>query len=91
MMDASLAQPRRNTRPGSPKHLTDPRMARDGERIGSGFIVFRRGKGSGRLRCPEYPFEHPSLAAAQAERDRLSSLHPGETFVVFAPAEGEPA
>lgn len=84
MNDFTSKPQRRNTRPGSPSFLDDPRTARDGERIGSGFIVFRRGKGSGRLRCPEYPFEHPNLAAAQAERDRLSALHPGETFIVFA-------
>lgn len=85
--DAKTA--RRNTRPGSPTFLTDPRTARPGERIGTGFIVFRRGKGSGRLRCPEYPFEHPTLAAALLERDRLAALHPGETFQVFAPVEKE--
>jgi hypothetical protein len=75
---------RRDTRPGSPEPLTDPRQARPGEEIGAGYLVFRRGGGSGRIRTPEYPFEHPSLAAALTECNRLSAAHPGHRFEVWA-------
>lgn len=89
-MDMDIPSPtkpkKRNSRPGSPKFLPDPRKARDGESIGSGFFVFRRGGRTGRIRCPEYPFEHPTLEAATAERERLAEKYPGETFQVFAAA-----
>ncbi|MAM60827.1 MAG: hypothetical protein CMH11_04990 [Maritimibacter sp.] len=63
--------------------MKDPRDTREGESIGGGYIVFRRGGGTGRIRCPEYPFEHPTFEAAINERDRLAAQFPGETFQVF--------
>jgi hypothetical protein len=72
----------RNTKPGRPPFLADPRKERPGETIGGGFFVFRRTAKTGRIRVPEWPFEHPNRAAAEAERDRLASMHPNETFVV---------
>lgn len=74
---------RRNTRPGTPPFLSDLRQERPGELIGGGFIVIRRGNRTGRLRVPEWPFEHPTLEAAMAECDRLSEAHPGEVFEVY--------
>lgn len=58
---------------------------RPGEVIGGGFFVFRRGKRTGRVGCRPnaLPFEHPTYESAKKEADRLSSLCPGETFVVF--------
>jgi hypothetical protein len=83
----TTARPRpkkRNAQPGRPSYLKDPRDTREGEAIGGGFFVFRRGQRTGRIRAPEWPFEHPTLSAAYVERDRLAALHPGETFIVVA-------
>lgn len=55
---------------------------RDGEKIGGGFFVFRRGKRTGRVACGALPFEHANMMAAIRECDRLAALHPGEKFVV---------
>ena len=79
---------KRNTRPGAPEALSDPRQARPGEAIGGGFYVFRRTARTGRIRCPEWPFEHPHLSAAVAERDRLRQSHPDERFEVFVELPG---
>jgi len=74
---------KRNNQPGRPGYLKDARIERAGEKIGGGFFVFRRGKKSGRVRAPEWPFEHPTLEAAETERNRLCDKFPGEWFVVF--------
>lgn len=75
---------RRNTQKGHPAFLADARNERPEEKIGGGHFVFRRGGGSGRIRAPEWPFEHPTLEAAKAERDRLSALYQKETFIVVS-------
>ena len=56
-----------------------------GEVVGGGYIIFRRGKRTGRLGVKKYAiiFEHPSMDAALAEVERLTILNPGEKFVVF--------
>lgn len=77
------ATKRRNAKPGAPAVLHDARVVRDGEQIGGGFFVFRRGSKTGRVRTPEWPFEHSTLDAAQAEAARLTAKHAGETFEVF--------
>lgn len=83
--DANTDRPkRRNTRPGTPPFLKDPREARPNEMIGGGYFVFRRGKDTGRIRAPEFPFEHPTYGDAYAEARRLAALHPGETFEVLS-------
>ena len=50
--------------------------------------MFRRGKKTGRIGCryPFVPFEHPDMASAMEEADRLSQKYPGETFEVFQSA-----
>lgn len=84
---------KRNTQPGHPGFLADARLERPGEKIGGGFWVFRRSGEAGRIRTPEWPFEHPSLASAATERDRLAARHPKESFVVVSvrPDAGAPA
>lgn len=80
--------PRRaDARPGAPPPLPDARHARPGEFIGGGWFVFRRTRGTGRIRVPEWPFEHQTRELAQAEADRLAARHPGETFAVFTQAD----
>ena len=55
-----------------------------GEVVGGGFVIFRRSTDTGRIRPSNtFPFEHPSMEAAQAEADRLTKANPGETFAVF--------
>lgn len=85
---AKAAKPKtgkkRNTQPGRPGFLKDARDSRPGEKIGGGHFVFRRASRCGRIRAPEWPFEHPTLEAAQVERDRLLALHPGEKFIVVS-------
>lgn len=75
---------KRNEQAGRPAFLSDARKTRPGEVIGGGFFVFRRGGNSGRVRCPEWPFEHPTREAADAEAERLRAKFPGERFDVFA-------
>lgn len=56
-----------------------------GEVVGGGYIVFRRGKRTGRLGIKNGAiiFEHPSMEAALAEAHRLAILQPAEKFVIF--------
>jgi hypothetical protein len=58
---------------------------RNGEVVGGGFFVFRRGKTTGRIsrRVHVPPYEHGSREAAEAEATRLAVQYPGETFAVF--------
>lgn len=74
---------KRNSQPGA-TFLKDARIERPGEKIGGGFFVFRRGRGSGRIRASEWPFEHPTLGEARAEAQRLAEKHPGQKFDVLA-------
>lgn len=62
--------------------LRDPRKVREGEEIGGGWWVFRRGDGTGRVRVPMWPYEHSSRDDAAAQATRLAMKNPGETFVV---------
>jgi hypothetical protein len=58
---------------------------RPGEQIGGGFLIFRRGKKTGRVGKKEgtLPFEHPSLESAQKEVKRLMELFPEEVFTIW--------
>lgn len=77
---------KRNRQPGRPGYLADPRQTRPGEVIGGGHFVFRRTSGTGRIRAPEWPYEHPTREAAETERARLAALFPEERFVVISEA-----
>lgn len=70
------------------------RRAAKGEIIGGGFVVFRRGNHTNRLKLSVSktsaghlrvidPFEHQTLQAAEIEAKRLSEKYPGQTFVVL--------
>lgn len=61
-----------------------PRSER-GEVIGGGYIIFRRGKKTGRVgyKPHSYPFEHGSLESAEKEVQRLMDENPGERFSIF--------
>lgn len=68
----------------------DKKRADQGEVVGGGFIVFRRGKKWNRVRIQFKdwmkffaPFEHATRADAKAEAIRLSLKNPGECFCVF--------
>ena len=56
-----------------------------GEIIGGGFLIFRRGKKTGRIGIKKnvIAFEHGDLISALSEVDRLTAENPGEKFVVF--------
>lgn len=62
-----------------------PRTER-GEVIGGGYIIFRRGKKTGRVGYKPYsiPFEHGSYESAQKEVARLMEENPGERYSIFA-------
>lgn len=60
-----------------------PRRPRDGETIGGGHFVFRRGDSTGRIRPCEWPFEHSSAQAAETEALRLANEY-GGTFDVYS-------
>lgn len=67
--------------------LKDARVARNGETIGGGFFVFRRGDCTGRIRPSMWPFEYGSLHAAEIEAKRLAAEMPGYRFDVVSVAE----
>lgn len=60
-----------------------PRRPRNGEEIGGGHFVFRRGDSTGRIRPCEWPYEHPNFESAMTEAARLAATYGGE-FDVFA-------
>lgn len=71
-------------RHGKPKHKRRfPRHQRNGELIGGGHFVFRRGDDTKRIRPCEWPFEHPDFESAMSEASRLAATYGGE-FEVFA-------
>jgi hypothetical protein len=53
------------------------------ETIGGGFIVFRRGDGTKRVRPAYWPFEHSTPEAAYKQAEKLAQDNPGKTFEVF--------
>lgn len=66
-----------------PTHF-DPKKPRNGETIGGGYIVMRRGKKTGRVSIKStLPFEYGSYDQAKTEAERLKKQNPKETFVVF--------
>lgn len=75
--------PTRSKRTG-PKWLKNQSQPRDGETIGGGHFVFRRGKTSKRIKASWFPFEHGTLGEAVAQADKLAKKYPGETFIVVS-------
>jgi hypothetical protein len=62
----------------------NPKKVRKDEVIGGGYIVLRRGDGTGRVRPPLWPYEHGAYDAAKAEANKLAAAQPGAKFDVFA-------
>lgn len=62
--------------------LRNPKKTRKGEVIGGGWWVFRRGDGTGRIRVPMWPYEHPDAESAHKQAENLAVQNPGEKFVV---------
>ena len=60
-----------------------PKKPRNGEEVGGGHFVFRRGDSTGRIRPCTWPFEHPSYDSALVEAARLHSEH-GGTYDVLS-------
>ncbi len=60
-----------------------PKKPRNGEEVGGGHFVFRRGDSTGRIRPCMWPFEHPSYDSALVEAARLHSEH-GGTYDVLS-------
>ena len=67
-----------------PKPLAKKR-ADDGEVVGGGFVIFRRGRNSKRIHSSRFdtPFEYPSFDTAEREMKRLSIENPHVEFCVF--------
>ena len=70
---------------GVEKPVTVPRHER-GEVVGGGYLIFRRGKKTGRVGYKPHsmPFEHGSYESAKKEVARLEEANPGEKFHIFA-------
>ncbi|NKJ03095.1 hypothetical protein [Rhizobium sp. SG741] len=69
---------------GKPSYMRRfPKNPRDGEAVGGGHFVFRRGDSTGRIRPCMWPFEHPDFDSASNEASRLAGEH-GGTFDVFS-------
>lgn len=68
--------------------LKDPKKARDGETIGGGFWVFRRGDDTGRIRPALWPFEYGTYDEAFSQASRLAEAHRGYEFIVVQQAAG---
>lgn len=62
-----------------------PNRAARGEKVGGGFIVFRRHRSTNRVATPAstLPFEHGSFEAAEKEMNKLAKENPGKEFCVF--------
>lgn len=80
--------PPRKLKPAPTGLRHDWRKPRPGETIGGGYIVARRGDGTGRVRASQFPFEHDTLEAAQAEAAKLAQQFPGEVFTVWGQVSG---
>ncbi|QCM10315.1 hypothetical protein CFBP6625_08120 [Agrobacterium tumefaciens] len=59
-----------------------PKKPRNGEEVGGGHFVFRRGDSTGRIRPCMWPFEHPSYDSAMTEAARLFNEHGGTYDIV---------
>jgi hypothetical protein len=64
--------------------LRDPKKPREGETIGGGYFIFRRGDGTKRIRPSQWPFEYASFDAAREQAKALAAGNPGYAFDVVA-------
>lgn len=78
--------------------LRDPEKPRQDEMIGGGAFVFKRRPENNRIRPSQWPFEHGSIDAANAQAQVLAQQNPGTRFDVvavvgsaFVPAEHKEA
>lgn len=65
-------------------HQPFPKKPRDGEVVGGGYFIFRRGKNTGRIRPSMWPYEHASLEDALAQARRLLEVQPDATFQIVS-------
>lgn len=56
--------------------------ARNGEKIGGGFFIFRRHRKSGRIHPSPWPFEHADAESAVAQAKKLAIGNVGHEFIV---------
>lgn len=64
-------------------YISNPMKTRQGEKIGGGWFVFRRGDRTGRVRVSQWPYEHPTRESAVAEASRLAMEAPGYRYEVL--------
>lgn len=64
--------------------LDNPTLPREGEEIGGGWLVLRRGRTTKRLKTVRWVFEHPSFEKAQEEAQRLREAFPDQTFEILS-------
>lgn len=74
-------KPKPNTRGG---WLKNPRQPREGETIGGGYFVFRRGEETNRIRPAQWPFEYASVEEALKQAHKLALENPGFRFIVVS-------
>jgi hypothetical protein len=67
-------------------YLRDGRDYREGENVGSGSIIFRRGRKTNRIHQSKFPFEHGNEYQAFEEMLRLASTNLGCVYQKFMPA-----
>lgn len=87
---ASNAEPFPRADHKAKKHGRPVRQRRN-EQIGGGHFVFRRGRTTGRIKtgsilAGRMPFEHPNVASARTEAQRLQKLHGGRYDVLSVSA-----
>jgi len=57
------------------------------EKIGGGYFVFRRHRGSQRIAPAKLPFEYSTIEAASAQADKLAYMFPGQKFDILQVVE----
>lgn len=62
--------------------LRNPKQPREGEVIGGGFFVFRRGDSTNRIRPSMWPYEHGTRESAEKMAAAHAQQFPGYRFDV---------
>lgn len=78
--NAAPPKPKNGKNPGP--WLKNPKANRKGETIGGGWWVFRRGRGTNRIRPSMWPFEYATRELACEQAGRLAEMHPDCMFAV---------